>query len=47
MLVLDSGETTGWGEQALQDEDFLANFRALAIDPKLVVVERGEEGSTQ
>ncbi|MEE4377877.1 MAG: FMN-binding protein [Candidatus Competibacteraceae bacterium] len=43
MKVLDSGETTGWGEQALQDEDFLANFRALAVDPKLEVVESGEK----
>jgi len=43
MLVLDSGETTGWGEQALQDEDFLANFQALAVDPKLEVVENGEK----
>ncbi|NJN46800.1 MAG: hypothetical protein HC808_10330 [Candidatus Competibacteraceae bacterium] len=41
MLVLDSGETTGWGEQALQDMDFLANFRSLAVEPKLVVVDRG------
>jgi len=43
MVVLDSGETTGWGEQALKDTDFLANFQALAVDPKLVVVESGEK----
>ena len=43
ITILDSGETSGWGDKVLKDRDFLANFQSLAVDPKLVIVDDGEK----
>lgn len=43
MQVLDSRETPGLGDKIITDERFQQNFRALAIDPSIVAVKRGEK----
>jgi electron transport complex protein RnfG len=41
MQVLDSRETPGLGDKIIHDEDFHANFGALAVEPSIVPVKRG------
>lgn len=43
MQVLDSRETPGLGDKISFDEKFLANFQALAVDPEIVPVKRGQK----
>lgn len=43
LKVLDSKETPGLGDKILFDNDFKANFKALAVDPEIVVVKKGEK----
>ncbi|MEZ5064705.1 MAG: FMN-binding protein [bacterium] len=41
--VLESRETPGLGDKIAKDAQFAANFEALAIDPEVVLVKRGEK----
>lgn len=41
MEVLESRETPGLGDKIIKDQNFLANFRQLSIDPIIVVVPHG------
>ncbi len=41
MVVLVSSETPGLGDKIIVDEDFLANFEALAVEPVIVLVKNG------
>ena len=41
MEVLESKETPGLGDKIFKDEDFVANFRDLLVDPEVVVVRKG------
>jgi electron transport complex protein RnfG len=41
MEVLESRETPGLGDKIFKDEDFVANFRDLAVAPEVVVVKKG------
>jgi electron transport complex protein RnfG len=43
MEVLASRETPGSGDKIQKDEEFLANFKSLAVDPKIVVVSNGSK----
>jgi electron transport complex protein RnfG len=42
MEVLESRETPGLGDKIYKDDAFRANFRALAVEPKIEVVKPGE-----
>ena len=44
MEVLESKETPGLGDKIFKDQDFVGNFRDLAVDPAVVMV---KEGRTQ
>jgi electron transport complex protein RnfG len=41
MEVLESKETPGLGDKIMKDEDFLANFESLSIEPEVVAVKPG------
>lgn len=41
--VLDCKETPGLGDKIFKDEAFLANFKALVVDPEIILVKRGEK----
>ncbi len=41
MAVLESRETPGLGDKIIFDEDFLANFEALIVEPEIVLVKNG------
>ncbi|MCP4700801.1 MAG: FMN-binding protein [Gammaproteobacteria bacterium] len=41
MEVLESLETPGLGDKIYKDMEFVANFRALAVKPKIVTVKKG------
>lgn len=41
MEILESRETPGLGDKIYKDAAFVANFRALAVDPEIVTVKRG------
>jgi len=43
MQVLDSRETPGLGDKIITDDEFLANFEALAIEPSVVAVKKGKK----
>lgn len=43
MQVLDSRETPGLGDKIITDDEFLANFEALAIEPSMVTVKKGKK----
>jgi Na+-translocating ferredoxin:NAD+ oxidoreductase subunit G len=43
MQVLDSRETPGLGDKIITDDEFLANFEALAIEPSIVAVKHGKK----
>jgi len=43
MQVLDSRETPGLGDKIITDDEFLANFEALAIEPSMVAVKKGKK----
>jgi electron transport complex protein RnfG len=43
MEVLESRETPGLGDKIYKDAHFRANFEALAVDPQIVVVKKGEK----
>jgi len=43
MEVLDSRETPGLGDKIITDADFLANFEALAPEPEIVAVKKGQK----
>jgi electron transport complex protein RnfG len=44
MEVLESRETPGLGDKIIKDEEFVANFRDLAVAPDIVAVKRGRSG---
>lgn len=41
--VLESKETPGLGDKIFKDEDFKTNFIALAVDPEIVPVKKGQK----
>ncbi len=41
MAVLESRETPGLGDKIIFDQDFLANFEALVVEPEIVLVKNG------
>jgi electron transport complex protein RnfG len=43
MEVLESKETPGLGDKIFKDQDFVATFRDLAIDPEVVLVKKGRK----
>jgi electron transport complex protein RnfG len=43
MEVLESRETPGLGDKIYKDASFVANFKALLIDPEIVVVKKGRK----
>ena len=43
MEVLESKETPGLGDKIFKDQDFVANFSALNIDPEIVAVGSGKK----
>lgn len=43
MEVLESRETPGLGDKITKDAHFRANFKALVVDPQIVVVKNGEK----
>jgi electron transport complex protein RnfG len=45
LAVLESRETPGLGDRIITDEDFLENFRALAVEPQIVPVRKGEKSA--
>ena len=45
MKVLESRETPGLGDKIFKDMDFVDNFRALTVDPEIVVVKKGQRSA--
>jgi electron transport complex protein RnfG len=45
MEVLDSRETPGLGDKIIKDDDFRANFEALAVEPTIEPVKKGAKTS--
>ncbi len=45
MAVLESRETPGLGDKIYKDAAFVANFRALAVDPRIVAVKKGTKSA--
>jgi len=43
MEILDSRETPGLGDKIYKDADFRANFKALSIEPEIVLVKKGKK----
>jgi electron transport complex protein RnfG len=43
MEVLESRETPGLGDKIYKDADFVASFKALLIEPEIVVVKKGKK----
>lgn len=43
--VLESRETPGLGDRIYKDEAFLANFRELAVDPRITLVKNGAKAA--
>ncbi len=43
--ILESRETPGLGDKIYKDAAFMADFRALAIDPQIVAVKRGTKAA--
>ena len=41
--VLESKETPGLGDKIMKDQAFRTNFTALAVDPQIVAVKKGEK----
>lgn len=41
--VLESKETPGLGDKIFKDADFLLNFTALAVEPEIIPVKKGEK----
>lgn len=41
--VLESKETPGLGDKIMKDQAFKANFTALAVDPQIIAVKKGEK----
>jgi electron transport complex protein RnfG len=45
MEILDSKETPGLGDKIFKDEDFVNNFKELAVEPEVVAVKPGNKQS--
>lgn len=45
MYILESHETPGLGDKIFKDADFVANFSALAVEPEVKVVKKGEKAA--
>jgi electron transport complex protein RnfG len=43
MEILDSKETPGLGDRIFKDADFRANFKALSVEPKIILVKHGNK----
>ena len=46
MEILQSRETPGLGDKIYKDAAFVANFRALTVDPEIVTVKKGTKVAT-
>jgi electron transport complex protein RnfG len=46
MEVLESKETPGLGDKIFKDQDFVANFSALKVDPEVVAVASGKKSAS-
>ncbi|MHC4414697.1 MAG: FMN-binding protein [Planctomycetota bacterium] len=47
MYVLESRETPGLGDKIYKDEDFVANFEALSVEPEIVLVKDGRDADNE
>jgi len=47
MEILESRETPGLGDKIFKDQEFVSQFRDLAIDPEVVLVKGGREGKNE
>jgi H+/Na+-translocating ferredoxin:NAD+ oxidoreductase subunit G len=47
MEVLESRETPGLGDKIIKDDDFVANFADLAVEPEIVLVKDGRANPNQ
>lgn len=45
MEILESRETPGLGDKIFKDAAFVANFKALAIDPTIALVKKGKKNA--
>lgn len=45
MEILESRETPGLGDKIYKDAAFVANFRALAVDPEILPVKKGRKSA--
>lgn len=45
MQVLESRETPGLGDKIFKDQEFVANFRKLAVEPQIVTVKKGKKSA--
>lgn len=43
MEILDSKETPGLGDKIYKDADFIANFKALSVEPEIILVKKGSK----
>lgn len=41
LLVMETGETPGWGDKDFEDRGFVESFQSLPVEPKLVLVDAG------
>jgi electron transport complex protein RnfG len=47
MYVLESRETPGLGDKIFKDEEFVANFEALAVEPEILLVKDGRDADNE
>ncbi len=47
MYVLESRETPGLGDKIYKDDQFVANFEALAVEPEVVLVKDGRDADNE
>ncbi len=47
MEILESRETPGLGDKIFKDQDFVANFSALAVEPEIVVIKGDVEADNE
>ncbi len=47
MEILESRETPGLGDKIFKDQDFVANFRDLAVEPEIKLVKEGRTAANE
>lgn len=45
MEILESRETPGLGDKIYKDANFVANFKALAVEPSIILVKKGSKSA--